>query len=417
MNRTSRNISPAARAARDSRHSEPGGIRIRFVLGGGAVLLLLGYLAFRQSNPSPASASSDLVTPPPPQPVAMAKRDVTRPADPIPAPAVTANPPRRQRAPAPLTAQPPAQEVIARVTQAEFYTDGVSPQKAEELKHSFKQLVEEGAGAVPAIRAYLDRFQDFDFDSIGVSKQVGYSSLRMGMLDTLRQIGTPEAIELSLQTLQRTADPQEIGFLAKGLEKQLPPDQFRSVVVAAASETLEQALNGQSNGSNFTPLFEVLQKYGDESVIGLLEKASGKWNYYATLALAGMPDGAGIPALVRMAQDQALAAVGEGDLALRPLAQAAMQFPEARATLLEQARLNQIPEKAWPGIAASLAGDYVQYGKQLFGRTAPPVEWSKEQIDLRSGLIGQMFAATTSPAGKQVLQNAHAQMLSRLSRS
>jgi hypothetical protein len=84
---------------------------------------------------------------------------------------------------------------------------------------------------------------------------------------------------------------------------------------------------------------------------------------------------------------------------------------------LEQARLNQIPEKAWPGIAASLAGDYVQYGKQLFGRTAPPVEWSKEQIDLRSGLIGQMFAATTSPAGKQVLQTAHAQMLSRLPRS
>ena len=80
------------------------------------------------------------------------------------------------------------------------------------------------------------------------------------------------------------------------------------------------------------------------------------------------------------------------------------------------ARLNQIPEKAWPGIAASLAGDYVQYGKQLFGSTASPVVWSKEQIDQRSGLIGQLFAATTSPSGKQVLQNAYAQMLSRLPR-
>jgi hypothetical protein len=335
--------------------------------------------------------------------------------DPIPDSAVTANYTRRQSAPAPLPAQSPAQEVIARVGQPEFFTGGVSPEKAEELKRSFTQLVEEGAGAVPAIRAYLDRSQDIKFNSVG-SKQVGFSSLRMGMLDALRQIGTPEAIELSVQTLQTTADPQEIGFLAKGLEKQLPPDQFRSVVVAAASETLEQALNSQSNGSNFTPLFEVLQKYGDEAVIGLLEKASGKWNYYATLALAGMRDGAGIPALARMAQDQTFAAVGEGDIALRPLAQAAMQFPEARATLLEQARLNQIPEKAWPGIAASLAGDYVQYGKQLFGSTAPPVVWSKEQIDQRSGLIGQIFAATTSPAGKQVLQNAYAQMLSRLPR-
>jgi hypothetical protein len=308
-----------------------------------------------------------------------------------------------------------AQEVIARVGQPDFFAGGLSPQKAEELKRSFKQLVEEGPGAVTAIRAYLDRFQDIDFDSS--AKQVGYSSLRIGMLDALRQIGTPEAMELSLQTLQTTADPQEIGFLAKGLEKQLPPDQFRSVVLAAASESLAQALSGQWSERNVTPLFEVLQKYGDEGVIGLLEKSSSKWNFYATLALAGMPDGAGIPALVRMAQNQATGAVGNGDFALRPLAQAALQFPEARASLLEQARLNQVPEKAWPGIAASLAGNYVQYGNQIFGSTAPPVVWSKEQIELRLELIDQMIAAGTSPTGKQALQNASAQILNRLPRS
>jgi len=393
------------------------------------VVLLLGYLAFRASNSWPASASSNPVTAPPPQSVVVANRYVTRPAvlpvDRMPDPTGTPNPPPRpQRAQAPLPTQAPpeavppsaAQEVIARVGQPDFFAGGVSPQKAEELKRSFKQLVEEGAGAVPAIRAYLDRFQDIYFDPVGAAKQVGYSSLRMGMLDALRQIGTPEAMELSLQTLQTTADPQEIGFLAKGLESQLPPDQFRSVVLAAASETLAQAVSDQWNGRTVTPLFEVLQKYGDEGVIGLLEKSSSKWNLYATLALAGMPDGAGIPALVRMAQDQASAAVGNGDLVLRPLAQAAMQFPEARASLLEQARLNQVPEQAWTGIAASLAGNYIQYGNQLFGSTTPPVVWSKEQIDLRLDLIDQMMAATTSPAGKQVLQNAYAQMLSRLPR-
>jgi hypothetical protein len=348
------------------------------------------------------------------------------PVDPIPNPAVTDNPPTRpQRAQAPLPTQArpaavpsaAAQEIIARVGQPDFFTGGVSPQKAEELKRSFARLVEEGAGAVPAIRAYLGRFQDIDFDSVGTGKQVGYTSLRMGMLDTLRQIGTPEAMELSLQTLQTTGDPQEIAFLAKGLEKQLPPDQFRSVVLTAASETLELALSDQWNGRNVTPLFEVLQKYGDEGVIGLLEKSSSKWNFYATLALAGMPDGTGIPALVRMAQNQASVAGGNGDFALRPLVQAAMQFPEARVSLLKQARLNQVPEKAWPGIGASLAGNHIQYGNQLFGNTAPPVVWSKEQIGLRLDLIDQMIAATTSPAGKQVLQSAHAQILNRLPRS
>jgi len=421
MNGTTRKISPAARTVGADRRSEPGGNRIRFVAMIGGAVLLLGYLAFRASNSSPASASSDPVTAPPPQSVVVAKQDGRRPgmvpADPIPAPAGTANArPRPQRAPAPLPAVSPsaAQEVIARVGQPDFFAGGVSPQKAEELKRSFKQLVEEGAGAVPAIRTYLDRFQDVDFDSVGAGKQVGYSSLRMGMLDALRQIGTPEAMALSLQTLQTTGDPQEIGFLAKGLEKQLPPDEFRSVVLAAASESLTQALSGQWSGRNVTPLFEVLQKYGDEGVIALLEKSSSKWNFYTTLALAGMPDGAGIPALVRIVQDQASAAVGNGDFALRPLAQAALQFPEARASLLEQARLNQVPEKAWPGIAASLAGNYIQYGNQLFGSTVPPVVWSKEQIDLRLHLFDQMIAATSTPTGKQVLQNAQAQMLNRL---
>jgi hypothetical protein len=382
-------------------------------------VLSLGYLAFRASNSSPASASSAPVTTPPPQSV------VVVPVAPVLDPAVAANLPSRPQLATLLPAQAApeavpssaAQEVIARVGQREFFVGGVSPQKAEELKRSFKQLVQEGAGAVPAIRAYLDRFQDMDFDPAGAAKQVGYPSLRMGMLDALRQISTPEAMELSLHTLQTTADPQEIGFLAKGLEKQLPPDQFRSVAVAAASESLAQALSGQWSGRNVTPLFEVLQKYGDEGVVGLLEKSSSQWNLYATLALAGMPNGAGIPALVRMVRDQASAAVGNADFALRPLAQAALQFPAARASLLEQARLDQVPEQAWSGIAASLVGNYIQYGNQLFGKTAPPVVWSKEQVDLRLDLIGQMLAVTTSPTGKQVLQNAHAQTLSRLPRS
>jgi len=237
------------------------------------------------------------------------------------------------------------------------------------------------------------------------------------MPNRLRKTATPEATGLSIQPLQRTPAPQEIGFLAKGLEEQLPPDQFRPLVLAAASESLTQAMRGQWSGRNAAPLFEVLQKYGDEGVISLLEKSSSRWNLYATLALAGMPEGAGIPALVRMVQDQGSAAVGNGDLALRPLAQAALQFPEARASLLEQARFNHVPEQAWSGIAASLAGNHIQYGSQLFGSTAPPVVWSKEQIDLRLHLIDQLVAVTTSPTGKQVLQNAHAQMVSRLARS
>src|SRR5947199_2116999 len=95
----------------------------------------------------------------------------------------------------------------------------------------------------------------------------------------------------------------------------------------------------------------------------------------------------GIPSLVRLAHDPAITGVGNGDFALRPLAQAAMQFPEARTALMEQAKLNQIPDRAWPAVATSLAGTYIQYGNQLFGSTAPPVVWSNEQINQRVALI------------------------------
>jgi len=61
--------------------------------------------------------------------------------------------------------------------------------------------------------------------------------------------------------------------------------------VSAASEALAQAITGQWDGRSLAPLFELLQKYGDQSVAGVLEAAAGKWNYYATLALAGLPDG------------------------------------------------------------------------------------------------------------------------------
>ncbi len=318
----------------------------------------------------------------------------------------------------PVTAGSPAvaQGLVARLTQAEFFNGGITPQKAEELKRSFKELSEQGAAAVPAIREYLDRFQDIDFDAVGAGRLVGYASLRMGLLDALGQIGGPEATELSLQMLQKTGDASEIGFLAKVLEKQLPPEQFRQAALTAATEALAQASIGKPDGRSVTPLFEVLQKYGDESVVGVLEQAVGRWKYPATLVLAGMPDGAGIPALIRLAQDPAIRESGIGDYALRPLAQAAAQYPEARAALVDQARLNQIPDSAWPTLAASLTGNYLQYGNQLFSSTAPRIVWTSDQINLRVAIIDQLAAVTSNPAGQQALQKARVTLLSRFAK-
>jgi len=397
----------------------------------GAVLLSAGYFAMRHIGPrnvSAESASPGQSAANSTQPTVVAvKRRAIDPAQaarisqsepitsfpPLTRPATAPKPAPVEASPQPAGQPTAGQDLVSRLAQPAFFAGGVTMQKADELKRSFKQLAEQGPAAVPAIREYLDRFQDIDFDSVGAGKLVGYPSLRLAMLDVLGQVGGPEAMELSLQTLQKTGDPQEIAALTKAMEKQLPPDQVRQAAVSAASDALTEALNGKWDGRSVTPLFEVLQKYGDQNVAGLLEQAAGRWNYYATLALAGLPDGAGIPALIQLAQDPAIRKTGNGDYALRPLAQAAMQYPEARSALVEQVQQNQVSDRAWPTVAASLAGNYIQYGNQVFGSTVPPVVWTSDQISQRLELIDQLLAVTSNASGKQALQNARAMVLTR----
>ncbi len=331
---------------------------------------------------------------------------------------------------APPAGSPVARQLLAGLTQFNP-GGGMSPQKAEELKRSLKQLAGQGPGAVPAIREYLDRLQDIDFDAIGAGKLVGYSSLRMGLLDTLGQIGGPEALAVFHQTLQTTADPAEIAMVARNLDA-LAPGEYRQEALTAAREALAQAATGQLAGRDVGPLFSVLQTYGDATVVADLEKALPQWGFYATMALAGLPDGAGIPALIRSAQDPELAGTGRDNFRFQILAQIAPQYPEVASALIDQSRLNQIPDWAWRKIALGLAGDQYQLNNPLLNVNSPPAaqpglktyhiengnqnffstpffeNGSGAQIDQRLALIDQLLKATSNPAAIQALQTARA---------
>jgi hypothetical protein len=306
-----------------------------------------------------------------------------------------------------------AQQLLARFLQLDLNHKTLTSQQASELNAVLRQLVEQGEAALPAIREFLEKNVDIDFDRITGGELVNYPSLRIGLLDALQQIGGPEAVQLAAQTLQSTADPLELALLAQALE-QMAPEQYRQQELVAAREALALASSSQLGGRDVSALFELLQRYGDPSVVPDLEKAVALWNYYATLALAGLPDGAGIPALIRLAQDPNISAKGAGDFALRPLAQVALQYPEAADALVQLARSNQIPQTAWPSVAASLAGVYIQYGQQIFGSTASSVNWSPQQIQQRLALIDKLLAITSNPAGYQTLQSARASLLNRL---
>jgi len=307
----------------------------------------------------------------------------------------------------------PAHQLLARLTQLTSNVNSLSGEQAAEINDLLAKLAAGGTAAIPAIRQFLQDGQDFSFDSIAGGDLVNYGTIRLGLIDALQQIGGPEALELAASTLQTTADPFEIAFLSRYLEQQAP-GQFRELELTAARESL--ALAGQVPIAGVSALFELLQAYGDENVVSSLEKAASQWSYYATLALAGLPNGAGIPTLIKLAQDPAVSAMGAGDFALRPLAQVALLYPDAASALLDAARQNQIPDTAWSTVAGALAGSYLQYGNQIFGSTSPALNWSPEQVSQQIALINQLLTVTTSPAGRQALQEASASVSSRLTK-
>jgi len=305
-------------------------------------------------------------------------------------------------------------------------------------KQSLTQLVQQGAAAVPAMRQFLARNVDLDFGLEG-SQILGYSSVRTAMFDALQQIGGPEAMSLMLETLHTTSDPREIALLARNLEGQAP-EQYRQEAINAAREALAMAAEGKLDDRDVGPLFEVLQKFGGATAVSDLEQAAGQWKYYASLSLAQLADGAGIPALIQMARDPAAAGKGTLGVALEMLAQVAPQYPEARSALIEQARQNKIPPNLWPYVASSLTGDQYQYRESVFassGATAAAGDLkaihihfgnqnlyssggsglSPDQINQQLSLIDELLLANNDSTAADPLRQSRDLLLKRLFRT
>lgn len=336
-------------------------------------------------------------------------------------------------APAPARAVPSAEtrHLVAVLSRLESAKTPWTPEEAAKWKETLQQLIQQGAAGVPAILEFLDKNADVTFGKPG-SELTGYSSARAAMFDALVQIGGEEGISGTLQALQATGDPREIAILAQNLEK-LAPEQYRQEALAAARETLGLAAAGKLQGTDVAPLFEVLQRFGGSAAVADLEQAAGQWKYYSAFALAQLPEGAGVPSLVRLAQDPQS---GGHDTALQMLAMLSTQSPDARATLLEQARVNGISSSSWYAIGPFLAGDqirfadsgfegpidsdnvrglkttHIQFGNQNY--YSAPALLSPEEATRRLALIDELLAVNSSPAARDALQRAQAALSARL---
>lgn len=324
-------------------------------------------------------------------------------------------------------------QIVQNLTGMDF-SKGITPEQAELWKQEFQKLVKEGASSVPAVREFLAKNVDLGFEGVQGGNQLGAASLRMALFDALKQIGGPEAIGLAAQTLQTTGDPREIAILARNLD-QMAPEQYREVALAAAREAMAQAANNLQ-AVDTGPLFEVIAKYGGAGSAGELLQAAGKWNYYGPIALASLPEGAGVPFLAQIAEDPDGTYRSSSRFALQMLAQLAPQYPDAAKSLVEQARAGKVPDTAWYGIASALGGTQMLYGNaQIDPFTPPPTaadpksysipfnrqqyrsynlsgSWTPDQLQRQIALIDQIRAANAS-AG-QTLEPIRAALASRL---
>ncbi|EEF61846.1 hypothetical protein [Pedosphaera parvula] len=175
----------------------------------------------------------------------------------VPAPAMAVQPEPRS----------PAQ-LVDELTELSGTRGPITKEQAERFKEILAELVQQGASAVPAIQDSLNKNANADYAEMAGGDQLGYSSLRASLIDTLKQIGGPEAQAATLQTLQTTAVPSEVLELAKNLEQQ-SPGQFRDQILNAAQEALDMASANQL-GTNVEvgPIFRVLQMYGDPGTHG-----------------------------------------------------------------------------------------------------------------------------------------------------
>jgi hypothetical protein len=325
-----------------------------------------------------------------------------------------------------------AQQVLEQLTQLKTNEGKLTPEQAEQIQQNLQQLVAQGATAIPAIREFLEKNQDWNFGK-WPSGTPGAPSVRTGLLDALAQIGGPEAIALSQHVLQTTADPLEIALLARNLD-QAAPGQYSQQAVDAAAAVLDQAAHGTLTNIDVGPLFQVLQNYGGSAGAAELEKLAPQWGYYSTLALAQLPSGQGIPALERMAVDSSAAGIGNRDFAVQMLGQVAAKYPDAGTALVDLARQNEIPDTSWRSLADVLGGMQYQFsrqfpdnvftpidgsglrtyrqpiGNQNFVSTTLPAGGPGADISQRLALIDQLIAANPGPAALQALQQARARL-------
>lgn len=213
------------------------------------------------------------------------------------------------------------------------------------ILHEFESLVDAGEAALPAIRAFLDRNEDLDFQTAGFkgsrdgNVQTDFlmpPSLRLGLFDALRRIGGAQSEAMLADVLKTTARGVEVAYLARVLQE-IAPNKHRDAAIAAAKDLLAnpvaEAAALDKNDRNY--LYGVLAFFNDSSQVAV---AQGQ-----LLAASGSLDRAALKYLERSMGEQVVSLVAQAyqdprvtdPAAKEPLVRSALAFVGANDQALQ----------------------------------------------------------------------------------
>lgn len=329
--------------------------------------------------------------------------------------------------------RPEIRELVRAVTDIRIH-GALTQEQAAQWRDNLKALIDQGAASVSAIREFLTNNVDMDFNGTAQTA-MGYSSVRVALFDALTQIGGAEAEAALSEVLQTTADPREISAIAQDFAK-LNPGAHEGQILDAARQTLAMASDGGLPGRDMAPLFEMFQNLSAYGSVQDLTQNANRWNYYSMMALAQLPQDAGVPSLIQMARGETGAGSSAQMAALQMLCQVATQSSDARDTLIDLAQNGKISAYNWATLISFLAGDRMVFQNSLLGNglaninpndlrktqvsasnqsyyTAPLGAMTQDQIAQQRALLDQLLSVTTDPAGLEALQRARAALNQR----
>lgn len=286
-----------------------------------------------------------------------------------------------------------------------------------------EDLIASGPAALPAIREFLARNEDVEFEFTGTNQVksarggavpnefVFPPSLRFGLFDVAKQIGGPEAEKLLAEILGTTGRGVEVAWLARALQESAP-NQYRDVALNAARDLLGRSLAANSTSpldrNDRDHLFSVLTMYGDNSYASTAQtqllRADGQVDRSALKYLQQSLGQQAVAIAAQLYDDPRLADPAKKE----PLARVALNYvgADAQADEFFQKAINDLnlPNDHRRNLIEDLNQDGFVDRKNLNARDL-------QLIQNRLALIEQLAPNATDPVNAAAFKEAYKDLL------